>query len=69
MPKLAYLKPVLPNLAGKTVLEIGCNNGFFCFEFARMGAQKITGVEVSGEFTRPALRMVLRRAPRTSKSC
>jgi len=58
MPKLAYLKPPLPNLAGKTVLEIGCNNGFFCFEFARMGAQKITGVEVSEAFTRPALRTV-----------
>jgi hypothetical protein len=29
LPKWAYLDAVIPDLNGKTVLEIGCNNGFF----------------------------------------
>lgn len=50
MPKWAYLKPIMPDLSGKSVLEIGCNNGFFCFEFAELGALHVTGLDVAGEF-------------------
>jgi SAM-dependent methyltransferase len=46
MPKWAYLKPVFPDLLNKSVLELGCNNGYFCFEFLEIGARQVTGVEV-----------------------
>jgi SAM-dependent methyltransferase len=52
MPKWEYLKPIMPD-----VKEIGCNNGFFCFEFADAGASKITGLEVVEEFIKPAIFM------------
>lgn len=45
-PKWAYIQPVLPDLHGKTILEIGSSNGLFCFQFARAGAAKATGVEI-----------------------
>ena len=54
VPKWAYLEPILPQVAGKSVLEIGCNNGFFCFEFSRLGATKVTGAEVFQGFVRLA---------------
>ena len=50
MPKWAYLKPVFPDLLNKSVMEIGCNNGYFCFEFLDMGARQVTGVEVHQGF-------------------
>jgi 2-polyprenyl-3-methyl-5-hydroxy-6-metoxy-1,4-benzoquinol methylase len=62
MPKWAYLKPIFPNVAGKTVLEIGCNNGFFCFEFAQMGAAHVTGVEIVEGFIRQARWMAAARS-------
>jgi SAM-dependent methyltransferase len=46
MPKWAYLKPILPDLKNRSVMEIGCNNGYFCFQFLDMGACHVTGVEV-----------------------
>jgi 2-polyprenyl-3-methyl-5-hydroxy-6-metoxy-1,4-benzoquinol methylase len=52
MPKWAYIKRLLPDIADKTVLEIGCNNGYFCFEFAKMNARSVTGYEVFEEFAR-----------------
>jgi SAM-dependent methyltransferase len=45
MPKWAYLRPIFPDVSGKSILEIGSNNGFFCFEFEELGAAKVTGVE------------------------
>jgi 2-polyprenyl-3-methyl-5-hydroxy-6-metoxy-1,4-benzoquinol methylase len=58
MPKWAYLKPIMPNLSGKSVLEIGCNNGFFCFEFAQ-SASEVTGAEVWEEYLTPARWMAM----------
>jgi|UPI0007844D15 SAM-dependent methyltransferase len=54
MPKWAYLEPIFPDVADKSVLEIGCNNGFFCFEFEKKGAAKVTGAEVFDGFIQPA---------------
>ena len=46
LPKWFYLKPLLPDLNDRTVLEVGSNNGFFSFQFAHMGAKSVTGIEV-----------------------
>jgi 2-polyprenyl-3-methyl-5-hydroxy-6-metoxy-1,4-benzoquinol methylase len=61
MPKWAYLKPIFPNVKGKSVLEIGCNNGFFCFEFAELGANQVTGAEVYEGFIKRARWMAAAR--------
>jgi 2-polyprenyl-3-methyl-5-hydroxy-6-metoxy-1,4-benzoquinol methylase len=61
MPKWAYLEPIFPVLAGKTILEIGCNNGFFCFEFQQLGAAQVTGAEVYEGFINPARWMAAAR--------
>jgi SAM-dependent methyltransferase len=45
-PKWRYLAPLMPPLAGKSVLEIGSSNGFFSFRFAEAGAERVTGIEV-----------------------
>ena len=46
LPKWQYLQNILPDLSNKSVMEIGSNNGFFCFEFAERGAQRVTGVDM-----------------------
>ena len=45
-PKWSYIKPILPDVKGKSVLEIGSSNGFFSFRFAELGAKKVTGIEI-----------------------
>jgi 2-polyprenyl-3-methyl-5-hydroxy-6-metoxy-1,4-benzoquinol methylase len=45
-PKWLYIEPILPDLQGKSVLEIGSSNGFFSFRFAEAGAASVTGVEI-----------------------
>ncbi|MCO8018232.1 class I SAM-dependent methyltransferase [Brevundimonas diminuta] len=42
--KLERLK-IPADLTGKRVLDIGCNEGFFCAEFARRGAREVVGVD------------------------
>jgi len=38
---------ILPdNLTGKSVLDIGCANGFFCFEAEARGAASVVGIEL-----------------------
>jgi hypothetical protein len=37
-------KPFLPDLSGKTVLEVGSIARFFCLQFSVMGAKSVTGV-------------------------
>lgn len=51
------------NLAGKSVLDVGCNGGFYAVEAKRRGAGRVLGVDVSrlhvrqGLFVRDALGM------------
>src|SRR3954470_18550267 len=46
------LAPLLPSdLEGWTVLDIGCNAGFYSFELARRGAQ-VTAIDVEPLFLR-----------------
>jgi len=49
-----FIEERLPPIEGKTVLEIGSNCGFFSFEFARMGAKQVVGVEAVSEYARQA---------------
>lgn len=43
------------NLEGKTVLDIGCNEGFFCFECERRKAKKVIGIDKKSVFFERAL--------------
>jgi SAM-dependent methyltransferase len=54
LPKWQYLRDILPDLSGKLVMEIGSNNGFFCFEFAKRGARAVTGVDLLDQYVSAA---------------
>lgn len=50
----ATIEPHIPNdLTGWSVLDIGCNAGFYCFELARRGAQ-VTGIDHDERYLRQA---------------
>lgn len=38
------------DLTGKTVLDIGCNAGFYAFEMARRGAARVVGIETDPRY-------------------
>jgi hypothetical protein len=44
-PKWLGMEPLIPDLHGKSVLEIGSCAGFFSLEFARLGARSVMGIE------------------------
>lgn len=37
----------LPTLAGKTVLDIGCNSGMYSFACERLGARRVVGIDLN----------------------
>ena len=39
------IKPWLPDVAGKTVLDIGCSSGFFSLKLKELGAAYVLGVD------------------------
>jgi len=44
--KFAHFVEALPNdMAGKTVLDIGCNAGFYSVEMKRRGAARVVGID------------------------
>jgi tRNA (mo5U34)-methyltransferase len=43
------------DLAGKTVLDVGCNGGFYCVEAKRRGARRVLGVDGQRQHVRQAL--------------
>lgn len=48
-------KQIFPDdMTGKSVLDIGCKQGFFCFEALKRGATKVLGVDVDPESIRKA---------------
>lgn len=52
---LAKLKALrLPNLAGKSVLDVGCNSGFFCGFAHWQGANRVVGVDRYPEYIKTA---------------
>ena len=38
----------------KTVLDIGCNTGMFCFEALKRGAREVTGLDKNVDFVQAA---------------
>ncbi len=41
------MEKLLPNLKGKTVLDLGCGYGHNCIEFIKKGASKVVGIDIS----------------------
>jgi tRNA (mo5U34)-methyltransferase len=45
-----YVRDVLPDVRGKTVLDIGCNGGFYSLELKRRGARRVVGIDVDERY-------------------
>lgn len=45
------------DLSGLSVLDIGCNDGYFCHEAARRGAAMVTGIDIEPDTIRRAKRV------------
>lgn len=53
--KFAGFRDAIPaNLAGKTVLDIGCNAGFYSLEMKRRGAARVLGIDTDEHYLRQA---------------
>jgi tRNA (mo5U34)-methyltransferase len=49
--KFARLASALPeDLSGKTVLDVGCNAGFYSIEMKRRGADRVLGIDVDDRY-------------------
>lgn len=45
--KWKFIEPFVPkDLSGKTVLDIGCNSGFFSFEMKKRNATRVVGTDI-----------------------
>jgi tRNA (mo5U34)-methyltransferase len=55
MVKWRTFEAALPsNLQGKSVLDIGCNAGFFSIEMKRRGAARVVGIDTDTDYLRQA---------------
>jgi tRNA (mo5U34)-methyltransferase len=53
--KFANFRDALPSdLTGMTVLDIGCNAGFYSFEMKRRGASRVLGIDTDERYLRQA---------------
>jgi tRNA (mo5U34)-methyltransferase len=53
--KFAAFRGILPDsLAGMTVLDIGCNAGFYSLEMKRRGADRVVGIDSDERYLRQA---------------
>ncbi len=52
--KFAGFAAALPDVAGKSVLDIGCNAGFYSFEMKRRGAARVLGIDSEPLYTAQA---------------
>lgn len=46
-PEWPALKAMLPDLTGKSVVDLGCSYGWFCRAARELGASEVTGVDIS----------------------
>ena len=54
--EIPALFSMLPDLNGKTVLDLGCGFGEHCMEYVRRGASKVTGIDISEKMLETAAR-------------
>jgi len=47
--RLVFLGILKEDIAGKTVLDLGCNIGGFCFEALQLGAKSVHGIDIMKE--------------------
>ncbi|MBS1815941.1 MAG: TIGR04290 family methyltransferase [Acidobacteria bacterium] len=53
--KFANFRDAIPgDLTGKTVLDIGCNAGFYSLEMKRRGAERVLGIDTDERYLRQA---------------
>jgi tRNA (mo5U34)-methyltransferase len=53
--KFQSFRAAIPeDLTGKTVLDIGCNAGFYSFEMERRGASRVLGIDADERYLRQA---------------
>lgn len=53
--KFDHFRHAIPaDLSGKTVLDIGCNAGFYSFEMKRRGAERVLGIDTDEAYLRQA---------------
>lgn len=53
--KYRHFRDVLPaDLTGKTVLDIGCNAGFYSLEMKRRGAERVVGIDTDEHYLQQA---------------
>jgi len=53
--RTATARKILPDdLSGKSVLDVGCSFGFFCFEAVKRGASRVVGYDVDPDSIRKA---------------
>ena len=53
--KFASFRAALPeDMTGKSVLDIGCNAGFYSFEMKRRGASRVVGIDTDEGYLRQA---------------
>jgi tRNA (mo5U34)-methyltransferase len=54
-PTWEFVRAHLPeDLSGRTLLDVGCNAGFYCFEAAGRGAARVLGVDAQRHLVRQA---------------
>jgi tRNA (mo5U34)-methyltransferase len=49
-----FADAIPPDLSGKSVLDIGCNGGFYAIEMKRRGARRVLGLDVDPDYLRQA---------------
>ena len=53
--KYRHFRDYIPaNLSGKSVLDIGCNGGFYSLEMKRRGADRVLGIDTDERYLRQA---------------
>jgi tRNA (mo5U34)-methyltransferase len=49
-----FAQAIIPEIEGRSVLDIGCNAGFYSIEMKRRGATRVLGIDTDQEYLRQA---------------
>ena len=50
---------MLPDLHGKTILDIGCGMGQHAKQYSEMGAESVLGIDISGNMLKNTMRQII----------